>query len=69
MAMREQKENTGVLFKNDRKTSDRHPDYKGTANVNGAEKEVALWIKTPKNAESKVDHFYSLKFETPRARG
>ena len=65
---RTNKENTGVLFKNDQKTADKHPDYKGTANINGAEKEVAAWLKTPKNAASKAGQFLSLSFETPRSR-
>ena len=29
--------NRGVLFKNDRKESDSHPDYKGQINVDGTE--------------------------------
>ena len=31
----EQKPNTGSLFKNDRKESDTHPDYKGSALIDG----------------------------------
>lgn len=36
------KENTGVLFKNDRK-SDKHPAYKGEINVEGKHYSIALW--------------------------
>lgn len=36
------KENTGVLFKNDRKT-DKHPAYKGEINVEGKHYSIALW--------------------------
>lgn len=36
------KENTGVLFKNDRK-SEKHPAYKGEINVEGKHYSIALW--------------------------
>lgn len=36
------KENTGVLFKNDRKT-EKHPAYKGEINVEGKHYSIALW--------------------------
>lgn len=36
------KENTGVLFKNDRKT-DKQPAYKGEINVEGKHWVIALW--------------------------
>lgn len=37
--------NRGVLFKNDRKESDKHPDYKGSININGEEFWLSSWIK------------------------
>lgn len=40
--------NRGALFKNDDKQSDRHPDYKGSLNVNGQEFWLDAWIKTSK---------------------
>ena len=40
-------ENSGVLFKNDRKESDRHPDYTGTyTDGDGNEFWLSAWIKT-----------------------
>ena len=37
--------NRGVLFKNDRKESDKHPAYKGSVNVGGVEFWLSAWIK------------------------
>lgn len=37
--------NRGVLFINDRKTSDKHPDYKGSINVGGKEFWLSAWMK------------------------
>ncbi len=44
--------NSGVLFKNDFKTSDSHPDYKGNfTDADGEEKELAGWIRKTKNGK------------------
>ena len=40
--------NRGVLFRNDRKESDRHPDYKGSINVDGVEYWLSAWLKESK---------------------
>ena len=37
--------NSGVLFKNDRKETDKHPDYQGSINVEGREMWLSAWIK------------------------
>lgn len=38
--------NTGVLFKNDKKEKESHPDYRGSVNVGGAEYWLSSWIKS-----------------------
>lgn len=42
----QQKDNSGALFKNDRKESDNHPDYTGTIAVDGVSYWLSGWIKT-----------------------
>ena len=37
--------NRGVLFKNDRKEKDAHPDYKGSINADGVEYWLSAWMK------------------------
>ena len=41
----------GSLFKNDRKESDSHPDYKGSINVGGVDHWLSAWIKTSKDGK------------------
>lgn len=43
--------NRGVLFKNDRKESDNHPDYKGNINIDGVDCWLSAWIKTSKSGQ------------------
>lgn len=54
--------NRGAIFKNDNKTSDNHPDYRGTINVDGVEKQIALWLKTSKDGTKK---FFSAAISNP----
>lgn len=59
-------DNSGAVFKNDRKTEDRHPDYKGDAEVDGKKFWVSGWIKTAgPNAKNPGSKFMSLAF-TPK---
>ena len=38
-------DNSGSLFKNDRKTMDRHPDMRGKITVEGTEYWLSAWTK------------------------
>ena len=60
---REQKDNSGILFRNDRKELESHPDRKGSALIGGVEYWVAGWIKKGKSGD-----FLSLAFTRKDAR-
>lgn len=60
--MQEQKDMTGVLFKNKRKEQDKHPDYVGKAMVEGYAYELSAWIKESKKGEK----FMSIAIRPPR---
>ena len=55
--------NRGVLFKNDRKEQENHPDYKGSINTNGVEFWLSAWIK-----EGKSGKFMSLSVKPKEAQ-
>ena len=56
----ENRPNSGVAFKNDKKGNEKAPDLKGRVNVEGVDMDIALWIKQGKNGE-----FYSISFSKP----
>lgn len=56
--------NTGALFKSDKQGNEKRPDYKGPANVDGIEKEMAAWITKDRNGNT----FMRIKFEDKRDR-
>ena len=41
--------NRGALFKNDRKETDQHADYRGDINVDGTEYWLNAWLNTTKD--------------------
>jgi len=45
--------NRGALFKNDEKTQDNFPDYKGSLNVNGVDLWISGWLKTSEKTGKK----------------
>jgi hypothetical protein len=47
----EKRDNSGVLFKNDKKESEKHPDYKGNITVNGVDYWLSAWIKDGKGGK------------------
>jgi len=59
MAEFKHKENSGSLFRNEKKESEKHPDYKGSAIINGAEFWLSSWINESENGKK----YMSLKFQ------
>ena len=57
----EQRDNSGILFRNDDKTKDSDRDYKGDATVSGVKYWLSGWIKQGKRGK-----FLTLSF-TPKA--
>ncbi len=55
----EPKDNSGSIFQNDRKDSDRHPDRSGQAMIGGVEYWVSGWLKKTKDGKP----FLSLAFK------
>ena len=52
------KDMSGILFKNDKITSEKSPVYKGSATVNGVKYWLAAWIN-----EGDKGKYMSIKFE------
>lgn len=48
----EKRDNSGVLFKNNKKEKDTHADYEGNCTVNGQEMWMNAWLKKDKNGNT-----------------
>lgn len=55
--------NCGILFKNDDKQTEKHPDYRGDALIDGEEYWLSGWIK-----EGRKGKFLSLAFKLKEPR-
>jgi hypothetical protein len=59
--MNEQRDMTGILFKNDKGDNPRRPDYTGNITVNGEMFRLAGWVK-----QGKKGSFLGLAVSEPR---
>lgn len=55
----EQRDNSGSLFKNDKKGNEKAPDYRGNSMINGKLMKISAWLKEGKNGTK----FMSLSFQ------
>lgn len=55
--------NRGALFRNDRRETDKHPEYSGTINVDGRDYWLSAWVK-----EGKKSKFFSLSVKPKESR-
>ena len=54
-------DNSGALFKNDRKEQEKQPDYKGSLTVNGAEYWISAWLNESKSGQKYMGLKVNLK--------
>lgn len=63
--MTEKRDNSGVIFKNNRKQQDTHADYEGNCTIAGQEYWMNAWLKKDKNGNT----FMSFAFKPKKLPG
>lgn len=64
----EVKPNSGSLFVNDKKEADNHPDFRGSAIVEGVEVWISGWKKRTKDGKQWLSLAFKPKDEQTRVR-
>ena len=61
----ETRDNSGVLFRNDKGGNEKRPDYTGNAVVNGKPVKLSAWVRTSTSGNK----YLSVAFSSTEARG
>lgn len=59
----EARDNSGSLFKNQKKEKDTHPDYTGNGTIDGKQYWFSAWIKTDRNGGKFMSMAFKAKEE------
>lgn len=65
----EQRDNTGSIFKNDKKETDKHPDGKGSAVIGGVHYWISSWTKQDRNGNPYRSLSFQPKEQPTRSQG
>ena len=57
--------NSGILSRNDRRESEKHPEFTGTINVDGKDYWLSAWVKERKDGSGK---FFSLSVRAKESK-
>lgn len=60
--------NTGMMYRNDKKESDSHPDFTGFIDIEGEEYWLSAWVKEGKKGKLEGKKFFSLAFKPKEQR-
>ncbi len=65
----EMKDNSASLFRNDKKESEKHPDYTGSAKVHGEEMWISAWVRETKDGRKYFSISLKPKEDKQQSRG
>lgn len=60
--MSENKNNSGALFRNDKRETEKHPEYTGKITIEGVEYYLSAWVNEMRNGQK----YFAIK-ATPKA--
>lgn len=63
MSNYQQKPETGTLFKNDKRETDKHPLYRGSALIDGVAYWMSAWVNKIQGGDNAGQSYMALKFD------
>jgi len=64
----EKPDNSGALFRNDRKETDKQPDYTGECRIEGVEYRLSAWVNESKNGKKYMGLKLTAKDDMPQQK-